>query len=170
MEKVIIFSDGSCYPNPGPGGYGTIVRRQDECDVDLFAGFRRTTNCRMEIMGALAGLRLIGPERCEVTVVSDAQYVVQSINNYLRNWVLRKWVKSDGSPVKNVDLWKEMVHLCHIHQVRAQWVKGHKGHRENEKCDALALRGRLDVEHHQEDLIVEHVSDEFQSMLDFSLK
>ncbi len=138
MKHVDIYTDGACIGNPGPCGYGAILdylgsRRE------LSAGFRRTTNNRMEMLGAIVALESL-KEACEVTLYSDSQYVVQAMTKgWLVNWKRKNWIKSDKQPVLNIDLWKRIDELCQKHQVSFEWVRGHNGHVENERCDALAV-------------------------------
>lgn len=142
MKKVCIYSDGSALGNPGPGGYGTILRFKtpggDIIESELSAGFETTTNNRMEILGVVEGLSAL-TEPCEVLLTSDSKYVLDAISsNWIKGWQAKKWKKADGKPVKNVDLWKRMLPLLDKHEVKTNWVKGHDGHEFNERCDALA--------------------------------
>ncbi|WP_312688770.1 ribonuclease HI [Kosakonia sp.] len=136
LKQVEIFTDGSCLGNPGPGGYGAILRyRQHE---RLFsAGYRLTTNNRMELMAAIVALEGL-KEHCEVVLSTDSQYVRQGITQWIHNWKKRGWKTADKKPVKNVDLWKRLDAALSQHQIRWEWVKGHAGHPENERCDELA--------------------------------
>lgn len=130
-KQITLYSDGSSLGNPGPGGYGGILEYKQ--NLKEFSGAaQRTTNNRMELMGVIAGLRLL-KEPCDVDVVTDSAYVVGAINEWLTNWI-----KKDFKKVKNVDLWQEYIKASSIHQVRARWVKGHNGHPQNERCDQLA--------------------------------
>lgn len=137
MKEVQIYTDGSSRGNPGPGGYGTVIvygphRRE------LAAGFRRTTNNRMEILAAIAGLEAL-KEPCRVTVHSDSRYLVDAqTKGWVESWKRRGWRKADKSPVKNVDLWERLAAAASPHRVEWRWVKGHDGHEMNERCDALA--------------------------------
>ncbi len=131
MKRVTLFSDGSALGNPGPGGYGTILRYGGR-ERELSGGEAHTTNNRMELRGVIEGLRAL-KEPCEVEIVSDSSYVVKGINEWLANWVGRDFKK-----VKNPDLWKEYLEVSAPHRIRATWVRGHDGHEENERCDALA--------------------------------
>ena len=131
MKKITLFSDGSALGNPGPGGYGVVLRYGDK-ERELFGGEANTTNNRMELLGAIEGLRAL-KEPCEVEIVSDSSYVVKAINEWLDGWV-----KKDFKKVKNIDLWKEYLEVSKPHKVRATWVRGHNGHDENERCDKLA--------------------------------
>ncbi len=131
MKKITLFSDGSALGNPGPGGYGTIIRFKDKERI-LSGGEVYTTNNRMELRGVIEGLRAL-KEPCEVEVISDSSYVVKGINEWLQNWVKRSFKK-----VKNPDLWQEYIEVSKIHQVHGTWVRGHDGHKENERCDDIA--------------------------------
>ena len=140
--KVILYSDGSSRGNPGPGGYGTILQYTDRAGVlhekEISEGFRNTTNNRMELMGVIAGLEaLVKP--CSVDVWSDSQYVIKAFNDHwIDRWKKRGWKKADGKPVLNEELWKRLLLAAEPHEITWHWVKGHDGHPENERCDALA--------------------------------
>ena len=131
MKQITLFSDGSALGNPGPGGYGTILRYNDKERL-LSGGEPHTTNNRMELLGVIEGLRAL-KEPCEVEVVSDSSYVVKGINEWLANWI-----KRDFKKVKNPDLWHEYLKVSGQHKVVATWIKGHAGHEENERCDDMA--------------------------------
>lgn len=131
MAKVTIYSDGSSLGNPGPGGYGTIIKFNDVEKI-LSGGEPHTTNNRMELQGVIAGLKALS-RPCDVLVISDSSYVVKGINEWLAGWVKRNFKK-----VQNPDLWEEYLKVSKQHKVVAQWVRGHNGHPENERCDKLA--------------------------------
>ncbi|MEA1955362.1 MAG: ribonuclease HI [Campylobacterota bacterium] len=131
MKKITLFSDGSALGNPGPGGYGTILRF-GEVEKEFFGGEAHTTNNRMELLGVIVGLQAL-KEPCEVEVISDSSYVVKAINEWLVNWI-----KRDFKKVKNIDLWKSYIEASKSHKVLGTWVRGHDGHVENERCDKLA--------------------------------
>jgi ribonuclease HI len=131
VKKITLFSDGSALGNPGPGGYGVVLRYGDK-ERELFGGESHTTNNRMELLGAIEGLRAL-KEPCDVEIVSDSSYVVKAINEWLSGWI-----KKDFKKVKNVDLWKEYIEVSKPHKIKATWVRGHNGHDENERCDKLA--------------------------------
>ncbi len=141
--KVTIYSDGSARGNPdGPGGYGTVIQYVDAKGVlhekELSAGYDKTTNNRMELMGAIMGLEALN-RPCVVDLYSDSKYVISAFNeNWIDGWIKKNWKKSDGKPVKNVELWKRLLEASNRHQVTWHWVKGHDGHPENERCDGLA--------------------------------
>jgi len=136
MKKVYIYSDGSSLGNPGPGGWGTVLKYQDKTK-EISGGKEYTTNNQMELQGAIEGLKLL-KEPCEVELISDSKYVVQGINDWLTNWIKNNWKTAAKKDVKNVELWQEYVKISQSHKVKATWVKGHAGHIENERCDILA--------------------------------
>ena len=131
VKKITLFSDGSALGNPGPGGYGVILRFEDK-EREISGAEAHTTNNRMELLGVIEGLRAL-KEPCVVDVISDSSYVVKGINEWLDGWI-----KRDFKKVKNPDLWGEYIAVSKIHRVNAIWVRGHDGHAENERCDILA--------------------------------
>lgn len=137
VKRVIIHTDGACKGNPGPGAYAAVLvcgRHRKE----LSAGFRLTTNNRMELHAVIAALELLS-EPCEVEVHSDSKYVVQAVREkWLDGWKRRGWVTSDKKPVKNQDLWQRLISAMGSHTIDWHWLKGHAGHKENERCDELA--------------------------------
>ncbi|RAX01133.1 MULTISPECIES: ribonuclease HI [unclassified Photorhabdus] len=135
-KQVEIFTDGSCLGNPGPGGYGVLLRYQQH-EKNLSGGFYRTTNNRMELMAAIIGLETL-TRPCKIVLTTDSQYVRQGITQWIHNWKKRGWRKADKSPVSNVDLWQRLDQAISRHDIDWQWVKGHAGHDENERCDELA--------------------------------
>ncbi|MGC9422132.1 MULTISPECIES: ribonuclease HI [unclassified Vibrio] len=135
-KQVEIFTDGSCLGNPGPGGYG-IVLRYKQVEKTLSNGYRLTTNNRMEMLAAVVALQTL-KEPCEVILTTDSQYVRQGITQWIHNWKQRGWKTADKKPVKNADLWQKLDQETARHHVEWRWVKGHAGHRENEICDELA--------------------------------
>ncbi|MDX7985911.1 ribonuclease HI [Xenorhabdus sp. 12] len=135
-KQVEIFTDGSCLGNPGPGGYGILLRYQQH-EKKLSGGYFRTTNNRMELMAAIVGLETL-KRPCTVILTTDSQYVRQGITQWIHNWKKRGWKKADKSPVINVDLWQRLDKAISQHDIDWRWVKGHTGHRENEICDELA--------------------------------
>ena len=136
LKQVSLFTDGSCLGNPGPGGYGAILIYKQH-QKELAQGYRLTTNNRMELMAAIAGLQSL-QEPCVVQLTTDSQYVKQGITQWIQNWKRRGWLTASKDPVKNVDLWKLLDAEVQRHQVDWHWVKGHSGHDENERCDILA--------------------------------
>lgn len=138
---VEIFTDGACSGNPGPGGYGAILR-VGEHTKELSGGSADTTNNRMELMGVIAALSEL-KYPCDVILTTDSKYVVDSVTKgWARSWKARGWVKSDKKPALNADLWEKLLDLLDIHNVKFVWVKGHAGHPENERCDRLAVMER----------------------------
>jgi len=131
VKKITLFSDGSALGNPGPGGYGVVLRYGDK-EKELSGCEAHTTNNRMELLGVIMGLRALN-EPCEVTIISDSSYVVKGINEWLE-----AWKKRDFQKVKNPDLWQEYIAAAKGHIIKAHWVRGHDGHAENERCDTLA--------------------------------
>jgi ribonuclease HI len=137
MKQVMLYTDGGCLGNPGPGGYG-VVLVFNSIRKELSGGFRHTTNNRMEIYAAIAGLEAL-KEPCKVNLVSDSQYVVNAIEKgWARQWQKKGWKRKTGEPAINPDLWEKLLKLCDIHDVTFQWIRGHAGHPENERCDVLA--------------------------------
>ena len=143
MDKktVYIFSDGACSGNPGPGGYGVILRC-DGWEKELSGGDKHTTNNRMELMGVITGLEAL-KYPCKVILQTDSKYVVDSVTKgWAEGWRKNGWVKSDKKPALNPDLWERLLNLLEIHEVTFNWIKGHAGHAENERCDRLAVAKR----------------------------
>ncbi len=137
MKNVILYTDGGCIKNPGPGGYGTVLIHGPH-RKELSEGFRATTNNRMEIYAAIAGLEAL-KEPCCVTIYSDSQYLVNAIQKgWAKRWRANGWRRSNREMALNPDLWERLLKLCDIHKVRFEWVRGHAGHKENERCDQLA--------------------------------
>ena len=139
MKTVEIFTDGACRGNPGPGGWGALLRYGDN-ERTLCGGEHETTNNRMELMAVIQGLSAL-QRACEVTVTSDSTYVLKGIQEWMPNWKKRDWKTASKKPVKNVDLWQQLDQLVELHTIDWQWVKGHSGHTENEMADQLANRG-----------------------------
>ncbi|MCD8328975.1 MAG: ribonuclease HI [Ruminococcus sp.] len=138
MKEVIMYTDGACSGNPGPGGYGTILKYGNHTK-ELSGGEESTTNNRMELSAVIAGLSAL-KEPCKVLVYSDSKYVVDAISlGWAESWKARGWKKSNKEPALNVDLWEKLLALINIHDVTFYWVKGHAGQPENERCDALAV-------------------------------
>ncbi len=146
--KVTIYTDGSARGNPdGPGGYGVILHYTDTKGVlhesVRSAGYKKTTNNRMELMGVIAGLESLN-RPCDVEIVSDSKYVTDAFNkNWIDNWIKNGWKKSDKKPVLNTDLWKRLLDAAKDHNVSFTWVKGHADHPENERCDKMAVEAAL---------------------------
>ncbi|ATW29558.1 ribonuclease HI [Candidatus Williamhamiltonella defendens] len=136
MKQVEIFTDGSCLGNPGAGGYASILRYQQHEKI-FSQGYRLTTNNRMELMASIVALQAL-KSPCTVTLFTDSQYVRQGITQWVVHWKKRGWKTSERKEVKNIDLWKALDAEIQKHQINWQWVKGHAGHPENERCDKLA--------------------------------
>jgi ribonuclease HI len=138
LRQVVIYTDGACEGNPGPGGYGVVIiyaaRRKE-----LSGGFRLTTNNRMEIYAAIKGLEALD-EPCQVTLYSDSEYLVKAMTQgWVQRWKVNHWKRNKREKALNVDLWERLLALCERHQVEFEWVKGHAGLRENERCDRLSM-------------------------------
>lgn len=140
--EVEVFCDGACSGNPGVGGYGAILR-YGSAEKELSGADGDTTNNRMELTAAIKALEALS-RPCAVTITTDSQYVVKGMTEWLSGWVRRGWVNSKKEPVLNRDLWERLRELTGKHQVRWVWVRGHNGHPENERCDALA-RGAINA-------------------------
>jgi ribonuclease HI len=136
---VEIYADGACKGNPGPGGWGVLLRAGGR-EKEIFGGEALTTNNRMELTAVIEGLRSL-KARSKVRVTTDSQYVQKGITEWIHNWKRRGWLTADKKPVKNVDLWKILDEAARAHHVEWHWVKGHAGHPENERADALANKG-----------------------------
>ena len=139
MKQVMIFTDGACRGNPGPGGWGAVLR-YGSTEKTLSGGEPDTTNNRMELMAAIMALEAL-TKSCEVVLTTDSRYVMDGITQWMANWKKRGWKTASKQPVKNADLWRRLDAACSKHTIEWQWVKGHSGHPENEKADALANRG-----------------------------
>lgn len=136
MKRVDIFTDGACKGNPGPGGWGTLLRMGPH-EKELSGGEAHTTNNRMEMMAVLRGLKAL-IEPCEVTVFSDSRYVIDGMTRWIHGWQKKGWVNASKKPVRNADLWHDLIEAAAPHRIEWQWVKGHSGHPENERVDRLA--------------------------------
>lgn len=136
MKKVEINTDGACLGNPGPGGWGALLRYGDS-ERELAGGESDTTNNRMELMAAIAALEALS-SACEVTLHTDSQYVQKGVGEWMPNWIRRGWKTAAGQPVKNQDLWERLDRAASKHRVHWRWVRGHSGHVDNERVDKLA--------------------------------
>jgi len=139
MKKVELFTDGACRGNPGPGGWGALLRYSGE-ERPLYGGQPQTTNNRMELLAAIEGLNAL-TEPCDVDLTTDSQYVRKGVTEWMRNWKARGWLTAAKQPVKNQDLWQQLDEAIQRHSVEWHWVKGHSGHRENDIADQLANQG-----------------------------
>lgn len=139
VGMVDIYTDGACKGNPGPGGWGALLRFRGQ-EKELYGGETPTTNNRMELLAVIKALEALS-RPCQARVHTDSQYVQKGISEWIHNWKRRGWRTADKKPVKNVDLWQQLDALAGQHQVEWVWVKGHAGHAENERADQLANRG-----------------------------
>mgnify|MGYP000381782775 CR=1 FL=1 len=144
--KVLLYSDGSSRGNPGPGGFGTILRYTNQegktFEREFSQGYINTTNNRMELTGVIEALTAL-KYPCKVILTTDSKYVVDSVTKgWVNGWKRRGWKKSDNTPALNVDLWERLLPLLDTHDVEFRWIKGHAGHPENERCDRLAVKMR----------------------------
>ena len=138
-NRVEIFTDGACRGNPGPGGWGVLLRFRDT-EKSLYGGEKDTTNNRMELTAAIKGLQAI-TRPSNIILTTDSKYVMQGITEWMPNWKKRGWKTASKKPVKNVDLWQQLDAEIQQHDIKWKWVKGHSGHRENELADQLANKG-----------------------------
>jgi len=136
--EITIYTDGAASGNPGPGGYG-VVLISGKHRLEKSEGFRFTTNNRMELMAVIAALRQL-KKPCVVRVTSDSAYLVKGMTEWMPGWLKKNWVNSRKVPVLNRDLWEQLLHLSEPHKVEWKWIKGHNGHKENERCDELARK------------------------------
>lgn len=138
MKKVEIFTDGACSGNPGPGGWGAVLRYGGR-EKELCGGEETTTNNRMELTACIEALSCL-KEPCEVVMTTDSQYVVNGMTKgWAESWQKNGWIKSDKKPAQNKDLWERLLNEAKRHKLTFCWIKGHAGHKENERCDALAV-------------------------------
>lgn len=143
MENVEIYTDGACSGNPGPGGWGTIMRAKG-IEKELSGGEKLTTNNRMEMMAVIAGLEAL-KRPCRVTVTTDSQYVMKGMTEWLKGWKAKNWRTAAKQPVKNADLWQRLDEAAQPHTLSWVWVRGHDGHPENERADQLAVAARTHI-------------------------
>ncbi|MGE5343484.1 MAG: ribonuclease HI [Candidatus Omnitrophota bacterium] len=144
-NKVIIYTDGGCLNNPGPGGYGAVLLHGEK-RKELSGGFRKTTNNRMELTACIEALKAL-KYPCSVMLHSDSQYVVNGITKgWAERWKKKGWMRGQNAPAENCDLWDKLLELCKIHDVEFVWVRGHAGNIENERCDQLANAGSSNKE------------------------
>ena len=137
MKTIMIYTDGACLGNPGPGGYGAVIDCNGE-RREISGGRKLTTNNRMELLAVIEALEIL-PQPSIVSLVTDSRYVHDAIEKrWLASWIKKGWVNSERKPVKNQDLWQRMIPLIARHKVKFNWVRGHTGHPENERCDVLA--------------------------------
>ncbi|WP_343188366.1 ribonuclease HI [Buchnera aphidicola (Ceratoglyphina bambusae)] len=136
MNKIHIYIDGSCIKNPGPGGYGILLKYKN-FEKKISKGFYLTTNNRMELMAAIESLKCL-KKKCLVTIITDSKYVILGISNWIKKWKMKKWKNTKKNVIKNLDLWKKLYNLTKKHKIEWIWIKGHKGNYENNICDKLA--------------------------------
>ncbi|MBI4288827.1 MAG: ribonuclease HI [Chloroflexi bacterium] len=149
MKSVTAYTDGACIGNPGPGGYGVVVLC-DGSSEEFSAGYRRTTNNRMEILAAIKALENL-LERSRVVLYSDSEYLVKAVSlGWAKKWRLKGWRRGTGEPALNPDLWERLLRLCEYHEVDFRWTRGHNGNPLNERCDRLAVRAAR-----QHDLLID---------------
>lgn len=139
MKNIELFTDGACKGNPGPGGWGALLRFGG-IEKSLYGGEADTTNNRMELTAAIEGLKAL-KEPCKVVLVTDSQYVLKGVTEWLAGWKRNGWKTAAKQPVKNADLWQLLDEQAQRHKINWKWVRGHTGHRENEIADSLANRG-----------------------------
>ncbi|EMR12423.1 ribonuclease H [Methylophaga lonarensis MPL] len=146
MDEVDIFTDGACSGNPGPGGWGAILRlRGKQVEKELSGAEPDTTNNRMEMMAVIAALEAL-KKPCKVTITTDSQYVMKGMTEWLSGWKAKQWKTAARKPVKNADLWQRLDKAVSQHQVKWQWVRGHDGHPDNERADQLAVNARQQLQ------------------------
>lgn len=157
LKHVVIYTDGACIGNPGPGGYG-VVLISGSTRKELSGGYRRTTNNRMEIIAAINGLRSL-KYKCKVTLYSDSQYLVQSMQlGWAKSWKAKGWMRNKKERAINPDLWEQLLQICEQHEVEFIWIKGHAGQPENERCDILSTQAAQ-----QKDLQIDTSYEDVQS-------
>lgn len=138
-KYILVFTDGASLGNPGPGGYG-VVLISGESRKEIWAGYRKTTNNRMEILAAIKGLECL-EDRCRVTLFSDSRYLIRAMGQgWARRWRARGWMRNDTDRALNQDLWDRLLRLCEYHEVEFRWIRGHSHSKENEYCDQLAKK------------------------------
>ena len=136
MKHIELFVDGACSGNPGPGGWAALLRFRDQEKL-ISGGETLTTNNRMELMAAIEGLKLL-TEECEITLTTDSEYVRQGITCWIEGWQKKGWRTASNQPVKNIDLWQQLLEQTRAHKIHWHWVKGHSGHIENDRVDEAA--------------------------------
>jgi ribonuclease HI len=141
LETVEVFTDGACLGNPGPGGWAALLRKGNR-EREISGGEIQTTNNRMELMAAIAGIEAL-KRACDVTVTTDSEYVRRGVEEWLGRWQANGWRTSEKKPVKNRDLWERLAAALASHRVRWRWVRGHSGHTENERVDRLAREAAM---------------------------
>jgi ribonuclease HI len=154
QDNITIYSDGACSGNPGPGGYGAILTFKGK-EKEISAGFKLTTNNRMELLAILEALECLKKE-CDVTIISDSKYIVDAMTKkWPHKWSQNNWKLRKNEDAKNIDLWKRMLSYQQKHDLKFKWVKGHSGHEMNERADKLAVGARDDHSNHKVDQFFE---------------
>lgn len=148
LKQLSIYTDGSCLGNPGPGGYGIVMKYKSHVK-EIADGFALTTNNRMELLAPIIAIEAL-KEPCQIILTSDSQYMRQGITQWIHGWKRKGWLTANKQPVKNADLWKRLDKAITPHNIDWRWVKGHSGHSENERCDTLA-RQAAEAKPKQED-------------------
>ncbi|MEW9854142.1 ribonuclease HI [Novosphingobium sp. M1R2S20] len=143
MKQIEIFTDGACKGNPGPGGWGAILR-MGRHEKELSGSDPQTTNNRMEMTAVIRALNAL-TEPCEVTVYTDSRYVIDGMTKWIQGWQKKGWINASKQPVRNADLWHDLIEACRRHAIAWEWVRGHNGHVENERADKLASDAALSV-------------------------
>jgi ribonuclease HI len=143
MDQVEIFTDGACSGNPGPGGWGAILRAKGT-EKELAGAELDTTNNRMEMMAVISALEAL-KRPCQITITTDSQYVLKGMTEWLKGWKAKNWKTASKKPVKNVELWQRLDKAASEHKIEWKWVRGHQGHPENERADQLAVQAREQV-------------------------
>lgn len=138
MKKVELYTDGACRGNPGPGGWGVLLRYEEQ-ERELYGYQAEATNNQMELMAAIRGLEAL-KQPCEVSLTTDSKYVLQGMTEWLAGWKRKGWRSASGQPVKNQDLWQRLDSAAQPHKIKWSWVRGHTGHPDNERVDGLANR------------------------------
>jgi len=138
MKHVTIYTDGACLGNPGPGGYGVILSYNGK-EKEISKGFKNTTNNRMELRAVIEGLKAL-KENCDVTIVTDSKYVAEAMQKgWVAKWKANGWKRNKKEKALNIDLWEQLLDLCEKHNVKFEWISGHSGHPQNERCDKMAV-------------------------------
>jgi ribonuclease HI len=138
MKHVTIYTDGACLGNPGPGGYGVILSYNGK-EKEISKGFKNTTNNRMELRAVIEGLKAL-KENCDVTIVTDSKYVAEAMQKgWVAKWKANGWKRNKKEKALNIDLWEQLLELCEKHNVKFEWISGHSGHPQNERCDKMAV-------------------------------